>query len=248
MQIIKNMSGLSLPEILISMALVGGLSLGVVNIVQQSEKRKSQMDNMTSNFMVEKMLESYLYSPKGCDVLKNKKIGDSLDFRIGNLLYSPGSKIGQTEIESLKLENFYQTDEQGRRGMVRVILTMNRGTGAQARRSFKEIPVPVNVKNSGGVLEIEDCLLNKSSTFDAIVKRVCEGSFGQMTKGLNCTAAVAFVQKRLIEEICRDIYGGKATVVDGVSCNLKLVHAGQSCGPDGKVRSFDNQGNIVCGN
>lgn len=247
MNFLKNSKGLSLPETIISLGLLGAISLGVVNIAQQSEKRKSAMDVMVTNLTIEKHLESYLYSPRGCDVLKNKNIGESLSFDVGKMSYRQGSKIGKTTIEDLKIGNFYKTDQLGRRGMAKIILTMSRQENNSNKRQIKEIPLPVNVKTSGSGIKIEDCLLNKSKTFDAIVKRVCEGSFGPMTKGLTCTEAIALVEKRLIEEICKEVYGGKTPVFNGVSCDLKLIHAGQSCGPAGKMRGFDLQGNILCG-
>ncbi len=234
-------------EILISLGILGGLSLGVMKIAEQSAGRKSSMDAMVTNITIEKQLESYLYSPKGCEVLKNKNIGDNLSFSVGQMSFAQGNKIGKTSIENLEIDNFYKTDPLGRRGMARIILTLSQKEKNNTKKYIKEIPVPVNVITTGTGLRIEDCLLNKSKTFEEIIKNVCEGSFGMMTKNLNCTEAVALVEKRLIEEVCKDVYGAKTPKYKGFSCDLKLIHAGQSCGAGGKTRGFDQQGNIICG-
>ncbi len=238
--------GFSLTEIIVALGLLGGISLGVMKIAKESGKRKSSMNEMVTNLTIEKKLESYLYSPRGCDVLKNKKIGESLSFSIGKMSFSQGTKIGKTTIEILKVDNFYKTDQTGQKGMARILLTMSKKEQNSDKKYIREIPVPVNVTSSGGVLTIQDCLLNKSKTFEEIVKRVCEGSFGLMTKNLNCTQAIALVEKRLIEEICKELYGGKTPKYNNFSCDLKLIHAEKSCGSGGKAKGFNHLGEIVC--
>lgn len=265
-----NQKGLSLPEILISLGVMGALGIGVSNLITESAKKKNELDHRMNRMTIEKRIENYFYSDDGCSSLKGKAIGDTVTLDPNKF----PAKLGKTEMHGLRISGFVPTDEKGIHGIAKLSLTMKEkgipkassshesgagtgtGTGDNSPHStpitneknfIREIPVPVNVKNVGTSQVIEDCRLNKTQSFADIVKRVCEGSFGSMTQGMSCADAIALVESKIIKEICTDIYGSKLAQFNTIHCNVNQIHANKSC--SGQVAlGFDTQGNILCKN
>jgi prepilin-type N-terminal cleavage/methylation domain-containing protein len=239
MKISKNEKGFSLTEILVSVGITSVVALGLVNLLTNSDKQKVAAEQILNQGSFEKLLETTFFTDKGCDQLKNKAPGEELSVNFGGVTIAQNKKLGKTTVTSLKYENFYPVDTDGVKGIAKIVLSLDRN----GRVIKREIPVPVNMQ--GG--KIEDCRLNSTKTFQEIMKKICEGSFGTMTAKLDCAAAIALVEKRTIEEICKDVYGSRPPQFQGNKCDLDKIHAAKSCGFNGKAVGFDAQGNIICG-
>lgn len=234
-----NQAGLTLPEIIVSAGLTCLIGFGLVNVLKNADKTKKTSEQTLNQASFEKLLEASFFTEKGCDQLKTKGPGDELSIETGGLIIAQNKKLGKTTVNGLKFENFFPVDPEGVKGIAKIVLTLNRD-GREIRR---EIPVPVNMQ--GG--KVEDCRLNTTKTFQAIMKKICEGTYGAMTVTLDCAAAIALVERRTIEEICKDVYGVRPPQFQGIKCDLEKLHAGKSCGLGGKAVGFDNQGNLICG-
>lgn len=232
-------AGLTLPEIALSAGLICAVSLGVTKVFLEADKKKLSSENKTDQMGIEKLLEASFFTDKGCTQLKNKRPGDDLSIDTGPFTVARDKKIGRTTVTGLKFASFYPVDPEGIKGVAKILLSLDR----DGRPLTREIPVPVNLKAGA----VEDCRLNVSKSYLEIMRRICGGSFGAMTQTLDCAAAIALVEKRTIEEICKDVYGSRPPQYQGMKCDLSKIHANQSCGFDGKVVGFDAQGNVICG-
>jgi hypothetical protein len=238
-----NQKGLSLPEILISLGVMGAVGLGVASLMTQSAKKNSEMHLRLGRMTMEKTVENYFYSDAGCSILVGKKVGDVLSLSAEKF---PEVKA-KTQLKELKFTGFSASDDKGIRGIAKLNLTLEEnGIQESDKRIFvKEIPVPVNMKLVGGVNQVEDCRLNKSHVFSDIVSKVCEGTFGTMTKGMSCADAIALVESSIMKEICADIYGAKGAQFNDINCDIKQIHSNKSCGA-GVAVGFDHEGKILC--
>lgn len=239
-----NQKGFSLPEILISLGVLGAIGLGVTNLITSSAKKKTEMDQRMNRMTIEKRIETYFYSDIGCEVLKGKKIGDPI-------VLDPDKfpkKVGKTEMTDLQVAQFIPTDSKGIHGIAKVTLTLLEKTSQGSDKHFvREFPMPVNVKTVSGSVVIEDCRMGHTKAFNDIVKRVCEGTFGSKTTGLSCAEAIAQVETLIIKDICADIYGSKTAQFNSTFCDVNHIHANKTCAP-GVLVGFDMQGNPLCKN
>ncbi len=239
MKMTKNDKGFSLTEILVSVGITSVVGLGLVNLLTNTDKKKVAAEQSLNLGSFEKLLEASLSTDKGCAQIKNKAPGDELSIKFGGVTVAQNQKLGKTMVTSLKYEEFYPVDTDNIKGIAKIVLSVNR----DGRLVKREIPVPVNMQSG----KIEDCRLNNTKTFQEIMKKICEGSFGSMTANLDCAAAIALVERRTIEEICKDVFGSRPPQFKDIKCDLDKIHAGKSCGFNGKAVGFDAQGNIICG-
>ena len=242
MQIIqKKQSGFSLPEILIATAIAGLVAIGGMQLMKSTQDSKKQTDLAHNNLSIQKMIESELFSPKGCEGLTGLKVGQSFSLNAGKQSLGAGSSVGNAKIKDLKFEEFISTDSNDLVGIAKMALTVDLGK----RESRVEIPVPVNLGDDSSIISCD--LFNKSAYQD-VYDNLCGSSFGSHSAGKNCAEVLAHIQDLTKRSICEDIYGVPENVkyANG-QCDLHLVHANKKC-PTGKyLKGFDAQGKIICG-
>lgn len=243
---IRNEKGLSLPEIIISLGLMGAIGIGVATLITQTTKKQSEMDHRLNRMTLEKMFENYYYSDKGCDSLIGKAVGDAV---VLNPKDFSSLTMGKTEFQELRIKAFSPSDDTGINGIANLTLTLKEKEipNISPEKTFlKEIPVPVNIQLVGGKQVIQDCRLNYNQVFTDIKTKVCEGTFGTMTEGMTCSEAIALVESKIIKEICDDIYSDKPAEFSSIHCNVKQIHANKDCGANNVFTGFDHKGHKIC--
>jgi len=236
-----NQKGVTLPELMIGTGIAIGLGLVGVKLFVDSQKSMTGMATSTDRLTIEKILENHIRTRKGCDAVRGKRVGETFAVRIGTTDYVPGLVVGGATLRSLSLVGFVPLDASGNRGTTNVEL----GLETSGRTVKSQIPITVSMA-AGPNPVILDCHFDSQRAYDEIVARVCSGTYGSLTAGLDCASAMDLVKKEAIKEICKDLYGSRTPQYNGFACDLSKIHANQGCG-SGKVTGFDSEGRPTCG-
>ena len=234
-----NNKGFSLPEILIGAGIMGAVALGSVYLFKNQQDLKKSVDSHADTQLIQKMVESKLYTEEGCNSLKGLTTGQNISLNIGKDTYAVGSRVGKNKIESFKVDEFIPYDEEGASGVAKVTLSLKKEDGKNA---IIQLPVAVNMNGSA----IESCNTSLQKITDDLFQNICGGSFGTLSKGKTCSQVLSEVQNLAIKSICDDVFGTESSL-KGEHCDLKLVHANKLCGDGQAAKGFDAQGKLQCG-
>lgn len=251
-------SGFSTVELLIALGVTSALGLGGAYLMSNLEKNKQQLAVQTSYLAVEKSIEGFLISPRGCSVLEGKSLftGDpddetdptgEISFKKdprATQVFGKNEKVGDIEIKSLKIVKFNSFDANSSTGIAQVQLKMlKKGSTKGAKRL---IPVSVNVV--GNV--VQNCNYNQTRALNDLKNQICAEAY-DMAPTMTCEQVIASLENSVVEEICQEVYGAKPALKfysgANVLCDFTKLHANKRCGA-GFVQAFAADGSLVCRN
>lgn len=233
-----NNKGFSLPEVLIGVGIMGAVALGSIQLFKSQNDVKKSVDRNNDIQMIQKLVESKLYTEEGCHSVKGLSVGSSISLKIGPNTYSNGSKIGTDQINNFKIAEFIPYDEAGLSGVAKINLSIRSQNG---KDTIIQLPLAVNMNGSS----IESCNTSLQKITDDLFQNICGGSFGTLSTGKTCSQVLAELQSIISKSICDDVFGNNGQM-SGANCNLDIIHANKLCGADSAAVGYDRQGKITC--
>lgn len=243
-------SGFTTPELLTALFITSIVGLGGAVMLGRIEKGKSKLSNQTDYMIVEKAIEGYLSSPKGCSALKDLPVGsEDVEIQPGGEdgpIYRRGSSFGPVDITGLKIESFSAINSESSTGIAKIQLKMQKkGT---TEETIRHIPVSVNIAD--GV--IQDCNFSRTRAYNDLTNKACEEAYG-LTASLSCQQIRDLIMNRLVESICQDIYGSGYRTVSYPSptggtlvyCDMSELFKSQDCGTQ-FAQGIRNDGTLHC--
>lgn len=228
-------SGFTTTELMIALAITSVVGLGGAVMLGRLEKGKSKLSSQTDYMIVEKAIEGYLSSPKGCSALKDLPVGsEDVEIQPGGEdgpIYRRGSSFGPVDITGLKIDSFSAVNSESSSGIAKIQLKMQKKGSTE--ETIRHIPVSVNIAD--GV--IQDCNYSRTRAFNDLMNKACEEAYG-LSASLSCQQIRDLIMNRLVESICQDIYGPSYRTVSYPSatggtlvyCDMSELFKSQDCG------------------
>jgi hypothetical protein len=248
---IFNKNGFTTTELLIALAITSTVGLGGAYLLSNVEKNKYTMSTNTGYMALEKTIEGYLTSPRGCGALKDLPIGsEDIEFQLGGNdgpIIKQGAKFGDITITGLRIASFASLDPESTLGMAQVELLLYKDKADHGAK--RVIPVAVNVENN----TVTDCNFSHTKAFTDLMNKACYQAYG-LPAGTTCDQVREALMNAVVESICTDLYGGGTPVMEVNTavgngrlkyCNLNFTHAGQDCGAK-YAQGFKANGQLNC--
>lgn len=233
-------------EILVALGLTAAVTLGGAQLLKNVGKDKKNVTVRNELHNMHKLFQAQLLTEKGCNGIKGKAPGSEFELEgSGGKFHGAGKILGVVKIESLRFDKFTPSSAGSPNGLAEIGIALadkDAAANNQPMVDKRKVILSVNLKN--GV--VEDCKLNYSKAYAEMMDRICGKTWGPLTEGMTCQQAIALVEARIIEEICRDAYGtGNFQIING-QCNLKLIHANKACGQPGGITGFGATSAVTC--
>lgn len=239
--ILNSQKGFSLPELLIGLAITGGVVLGGAYLVKNLESNKSKTALSSDLHRIHKIIQDRMLTEEGCNAIKGKSVGSEIDVPKD---FKSGTLVNNIKVESIKFASFAKSQDNA--GIGTFTVKLRTGTDQAPKFDNRNIVMSLNLKSNGS---IEDCKLNFSDAYVAMVDKLCRKTWGTLTDslGMTCEQAIALVERNILEQLCKDVYGAGSPEYSGGACDLRKIHKGKMCGDRSGIQSFDAAGVYNCG-
>ena len=245
-----NSKGFTTLELMIALSVASMLGLGGAYLLSNLEKNKYVMSSNTDYLSLEKTIEGYLLSPRGCTALRDLPIGsEDVSFQIGDsesMIFKKDAKFGQITIMGFRIASFSAIDPESSTGIAQIeLLMLKDGAKNGVKRTF---PVAVSVENN----IVRDCNAH-TKAYNDLLKKACYEIYA-MPDTMSCQQVKDALMNLTIEAICQDVYGTlppllsiNTTVGEGRLryCDLTRAHAGLDCGAQ-FAQGFKADGTLNC--
>jgi hypothetical protein len=261
-------------EVTISIGLLGLVTLGGMKVMKMGMNQEVDIGQDTSMMTYVKTLENQILSSSGCDVVAGKGLGDALAMPVESSpsqsrseSYPDQEAGGQTNhtnpqssdrrtftvnragnsqmnVESLEMSEIISSSDDPDAGLARITISIRRKDNDRVKKTDIFMPVYTEVVNGKKV--VEGCNLSYLRIFQYVKSRVCGGSMGTNSAGMDCPSLLLMIQETAAESICTDLYGS-GPVMNGAQCDLRQLHSGKQCPAGTKLRGFDANAGIICG-
>jgi type II secretory pathway pseudopilin PulG len=170
--LLKSVSGFSMVEIMVAAALLGGLSLGVVKLMENANKASKTIEVKDDIIQMERLITDVLNSPNNCEAtLGEKTIGSNIPviYQVINNQPVPKfsvstAKSNSIQITSMKIKNVDANGSDGSTALASLEVTFKKPNGALGGSDIKkEIVLNANlcqkkwIKNTDVKLLVNQC-------------------------------------------------------------------------------------------
>lgn len=180
---IFSKDGFSLVQIMIAMALLGVISVGIMQVMKTGAKTQTSLETSYELTQTLGFIERMLASPGACEAtVKDKFLGNTLtaindydsDGETVKAVYSVNQEIGKVKILSIKIDTAINTTSDG--GTTNIILDLDRGNSGKREmfggKTFTK-KIPIFVDNCD-----RDVIVNQASKGN--LQTTCTGFGGKI--------------------------------------------------------------------